>query len=175
MAKHLFMSERTFFLIVFKYFKSCSFIIVYKEKCCASTNKNSSANLISMIKGALCLWYGIWEFHFGPLVFTFYFNIGISTVELKKWNTDLSQITCIEEKKNMAVEKNLKVTIKLFLKKYCLPVVTWNKNNSSKQVAPITCTLEKRFFAVPILLKVCELFLFRQSNLYNTLVCMSFL
>ena len=84
MAKHLLMSERTFFLIVFKYFKSCSFIIVYKEKCCASTNKNSSANLISMIKGALCLWYGIWEFHFGPLVFTFYFNIDISTVELKK-------------------------------------------------------------------------------------------
>ena len=51
-----------------------------------------------------------------------------------------------------------------FYKKHCLPVVTWNKNNLSKQVVPITYTLEKRFFEVAILLKVCESFLFRQSK-----------
>ena len=55
----------------------------------------------------------------------------------------------------MAVEKNLRVTID-FYQKDCLPVVTWNKNNLSKQIVPITYTLEKRFFAVAILLKVCE-------------------
>ena len=63
----------------------------------------------------------------------------------------------------MAVEKNLRVTIN-FYEKHCLPVVTWSKNNSSKQVVPIICSLEKRFFAVTILVKVCELFLFRQSK-----------
>ena len=42
--------------------------------------------------------------------------------------------------------------------------VTWNKNDLSKQVVPITYTLEKRFFAVAILLKVCELFLVRQAK-----------
>ena len=47
----------------------------------------------------------------------------------------------------MAIEKNLRVTI-----------------NFSKEVVPITCTLEKRFFAVAVLLKVGESFLFRQSK-----------
>ena len=45
----------------------------------------------------------------------------------------------------MAVEKNLRVTIN-FYKKHCLPVVTWNKNNVSKQVVPITYTLEKLLY-----------------------------
>ena len=63
----------------------------------------------------------------------------------------------------MAVEKNFRVTIS-FYKKHCLPVVTWNKNNLSKQIVPIKHTLKKRFFAVVILLKVCESFLFRQSE-----------
>ena len=63
----------------------------------------------------------------------------------------------------MAIEKNLRVTIN-FYEKYCLPIATWNKNNLSKQVVPIIYTLEKRFFTVTILLKVCELFLFRQSK-----------
>ena len=63
----------------------------------------------------------------------------------------------------MLIEKNLKVAIN-FYKKHCLPVVTWNKNNLSKQVATITYRLEERFFAVAILFKVCELFLFRQSK-----------
>ena len=47
----------------------------------------------------------------------------------------------------MAIEKNVRVTI-----------------NFSKEVVPITCTLEKRFFAVAVLLKVGESFLFRQSK-----------
>ena len=63
----------------------------------------------------------------------------------------------------MAVEKNFRVTIS-FYKKHYLPVVTWNKNNLSKQIVPIKHTLKKRFFAVVILLKVCESFLFRQSE-----------
>ena len=63
----------------------------------------------------------------------------------------------------MVVEKNLKVTIN-FYKKHCLPVVTWNKTNLSKEVVPITYTQEKRFLSVAILLKVCELLLFRQSK-----------
>ena len=50
------------------------------------------------------------------------------------------------------------------MEKHCLSVVTWNKNNLSQQVVPITYTLEKRFFAVAILLKVYESFLFRQSK-----------
>ena len=40
----------------------------------------------------------------------------------------------------------------------------WNKNNLSKQVVPIKYTLGKRFFAVAILLKLCESFIFRQSK-----------
>ena len=63
----------------------------------------------------------------------------------------------------MAVEKILRVTIN-FYKKHCPQLVTWNKNNLSKQVVPITHTMEKRFCAVAILFKVCELFLFRQSK-----------
>ena len=62
-----------------------------------------------------------------------------------------------------------------FIKKHCLPVVTWNKNDLSKQVVPITYTLEKRFYAVAILLKVFESFLFRQSKNLYILVCMSLL
>ena len=70
--------------------------------------------------------------------------------------------TCFKESKNMAVEKDLWVTN--FYKKQCLPVITRNIKHLSKQVAPITCALEKRLFAVAIILKVCELFLFRQSK-----------
>ena len=76
---------------------------------------------------------------------------------------DLFQITCLKKHKNMAVAKNLGVTIN-FYKKHCLPVVAWNKNNLSKQVVPVIYTLEKRFFAVAILLRVCELFLLRQNK-----------
>ena len=63
----------------------------------------------------------------------------------------------------MVVEKNLKVKIN-FYKKHCLPVVTWNKTNLSKEVVPITYTQEKRFSSVAILLKACKSFLFRQSK-----------
>ena len=76
---------------------------------------------------------------------------------------DLFQITCLKKHKNMAVVKNLGVMIN-FYKKHCLTVVAWNKNNLSKQVVPVTYTLEKRFFAVAILLRVCELFLLRQNK-----------
>ena len=62
---------------------------------------------------------------------------------------DLFQITFFKEHKNMVVEKNLRVTIN-FYEKHCLPVVTWNKNNLSKQVVPTRYTLEKRFFPVAI-------------------------
>ena len=99
-------------------------------------------------------------------MFPLYFNLGISIVEIK--NTNLLQITCFKEHKNMTVEKNLSVTIN-FYKKHCLLVVTWNKNNLSKQVVPITYTMEKRFFTVAIFLKVCESFLFqRREDQINT-------
>ena len=69
----------------------------------------------------------IWELHeilrkvgFGTLVLTFHFYSGD-----KKQNTELFQIPCFKESKNMAVEKNLRVTIK-FYKKLCLPIITWN-------------------------------------------------
>ena len=44
----------------------------------------------------------------------------------------------------MVVKKNLRITINIL----CLPVDTWNKKKLSKQVVPITYTLEKMFFAV---------------------------
>ena len=79
----------------------------------------------------------------------------------------------------MAVEKNLRVVIN-FYKKHCLPVFTWNKNNLSRQVVPLTYTLEERFFAVSILFKVCdESFLSRQNkkdcDILWTLICMTLL
>ena len=63
----------------------------------------------------------------------------------------------------MAVEKNLRVSIK-FYKKHCIPVTIWNKNNLSNQVAAITYTLETGLSAFAILLKVCESFLLRKSK-----------
>ena len=51
-----------------------------------------------------------------------------------------------------------------FYLKQCLSAITWNKKHLSKLYVPITCALEKRFFAVAILLKVCESFLFGQSR-----------
>ena len=70
---------------------------------------------------------------------------------------------CFEESMKMVVEKNLRVMADIY-KRQCIPIITWNKKYLSKQVVPITYTLEKRFFAVPTFLKVCELFLFRQSK-----------
>ena len=76
----------------------------------------------------------------------------------------------------MAVEKNLRLSIK-FYKKHCISVTIRNKNNLSNQVAAITYTLEKGLSAFAILLKVCESFLLRKSkkNLWSTLVCMRLL
>ena len=76
---------------------------------------------------------------------------------------DLFEIICSKKHKNMAVVKNLGVMIN-FYKKHCLTVVAWNKNNLSKQVVPVTYTLEKRFFVVAILLRVFELFLLTQNK-----------
>ena len=44
----------------------------------------------------------------------------------------------------MVVEKEVVVN---FYGKLCLPVFTWNKKHSSKQVLPKTHTLEKKLFA----------------------------
>ena len=79
----------------------------------------------------------------------------------------------------MTVEKNLRVVIN-FYKKHFLPVFTWNKNNLSRQVVPLTYTLKERFFAVSILFKVCdESFLSRHNKKYCdmlwTLICLTLL
>ena len=95
--------------------------------------------------------------------FALYFNFGISIVEIKFKIRTYFKSLVFKQHKNMVVEKNLRVT-KNFYKKQCLPLVTWNKINLSKQVVPITYPLDKRFFAVAILLKVCESFPFRQSK-----------
>ena len=47
----------------------------------------------------------------------------------------------------MAVVKNFRLK-KNFYKKLCLPVITLNKKYLSKQVVPITYTLERTFFVV---------------------------
>ena len=51
------------------------------------------------------------------------------------------------ELKNMALKENLRVMIN-FCKKLCLPVITWNKKHLSKEIVPITNTLDKTFFIV---------------------------
>ena len=45
-------------------------------------------------------------------------------------------------KKNLWAKTN-------FYQKQCLPVMTWNEKHLSKQVAPITDSLEKSFFEFP--------------------------
>ena len=50
----------------------------------------------------------------------------------------------------MAVVKNFRLK-KNFYKKLCLPFITLNKKYLSKQVVPITYTLERTFFAVATL------------------------
>ena len=55
----------------------------------------------------------------------------------------------------MGIGKNLRVTIN-FYKKQRFPVITRNKKHLSKQ--------DNRIFTVAMLLKVCELFIFRQSK-----------
>ena len=72
------------------------------------------------------------EVYFGTLVLTLHCYSGN-----KKQNTDLFQITCFKEGKNMVVEKNLKVPIK-FYKKLCLLVITRNKKHLPKRVVSIT-------------------------------------
>ena len=47
----------------------------------------------------------------------------------------------------MAVCKNFRAIVNNFKKQY-FPVIIWNKKHFWMQVAPIKCTLEKRFFAV---------------------------
>ena len=82
--------------------------------------------------------------------FALYFNFGISTVEIKFKTRTYFKSLVFEQYKNIEVRKNTRIAIN-FYKKHCLPVVTWNKNNLSKQVITITYPLQKRFFAVAIL------------------------
>ena len=62
----------------------------------------------------------------------------------------------MQEKNNIVVEKNLRVTV-IFYEKECLPVITWNKNHSSKKVLPIHPHSRKHFLELQIL-KVCGLY-----------------
>ena len=73
----------------------------------------------------------------------------------------------------MSSQNNLKVTTDSYERK-CLLVITKNKKHSSKQVVPITYTLEKGSLLLP-LFKVCGWFVFRQSEKYvwYTLLCLS--
>ena len=73
----------------------------------------------------------------------------------------------------MTVENKLRVTS--FYKKQCLPVITRNKYHLSKQVAPIKCGLEKRFFSATILLKFVSRFFLQKEKTEYTSVCISFL
>ena len=82
------------------------------------------------------------------------------------FDADFFQITCCKESKNMVVEKHLRGNDNFLLKKCCL-VITRNKKYLLKQVVPTTCAPEKMFFAPAILLKICELFLFRQTSRYS--------
>ena len=82
--------------------------------------------------------------------FALYFNFGISTEEIKFKIRTYFKSLVFKQHKNIEVGKNTRITIN-FYKKHCLPVVTWNRNNLSKQVVTITYPLEKRFFTVAIL------------------------
>ena len=60
---------------------------------------------------------------FGTLVFALYFNFRVSIMEINIKIRTLFQMTCFKQHKNMAVDKNLKVTMN-FYNKHCLPAVT---------------------------------------------------
>ena len=72
-----------------------------------------------------------------------------SNLVLREWKikTDFFQIIYFIKHKNMAAEKNHRVTINL--KKQFLTVITWNNKRSPKQVVPII---------------IYDSFLFRQSK-----------
>ena len=57
----------------------------------------------------------------------------------------------------MAVERNLRFIIN-FYKKHNLLIITWNEKYSSKQVAPISYTLEKNFLTAAIFGRFVGLF-----------------
>ena len=64
-----------------------------------------------------------------------------------------------------------------FNRKQCLSIIMWNEKHLSREVVPITYTLES--FSQWLLLKVCESFLFRQSKktcglLWSTRVFLGF-
>ena len=60
----------------------------------------------------------------------------------------------------MGIEKNLRIMINVLKKAFKLS----QGKKISKHVVPIIYPLAKRIFAVAILLKVCESFLFRQGK-----------
>ena len=85
----------------------------------------------------------MWEFHCGTLVFTLYFNFGISIVEINiKIQTFFKLLVSKAQELGGWNEPQGKDN---FYEKHYLPVATWNKNNLSKQVVPMIYTLDKRF------------------------------
>ena len=65
-------------------------------------------------------------------MFALYFNFGIDIMETKKKIQTSFKSLVSKESKNMVVEKNLRVTIKLYKKQF-LPFITRNKKHLSKQ------------------------------------------
>ena len=127
-------SEKTCFQKSFEFFKNISFI--KKNVGRASKTETSQENLTSIWE----LHEIIWEINFATLVLALHCYSGDN-----KQNRNFFQITCFTERKNIAVEKDLRV-LRNSYKKLCLPVITWNEKYLSKQVAPITYALEKMFF-----------------------------
>ena len=72
----------------------------------------------------------------------------------------------------MAVVRK-EVTVR-FYGQWCLPVITWYKKNSLKQVLPTTSTLDKRSFTTAIFEEFwSESFSSRLKTVKHTLVYMS--
>ena len=134
------------------FFKKISFI---KKNV---VHQNSYKNLISVIYDSFI--FELWCLHCALTV--------VLVLRDKICNTDFN------ESKNIAVEKNIRVTIN-FYKKQCFPVIIWNE----KIIIEARCTNNMQlFFAAAMLLKVCELFHFRQSKKtcsIATSVCIIFL
>ena len=57
-----------------------------------------------------------------------------------------------------SIESNVRLTINLYQKQCLVPIVTWNKKHSSKQVLQIKNKLNKRLFAFAILRRLVSCF-----------------
>ena len=65
------------------------------------------------------------EVHFETLVLALHCYSGDNKIKYRRL-----QITCFKENQNLAVEKNLRVTLNFYKKNYPL-VFTWNKKHQS--------------------------------------------